>query len=228
MPKPPSAVPPASRGFSGGSGFGDIAAAAAVRRSDTPRARRAWTAARARLLGWGKGHSTDAPLASLIASLWTGAAALPPRLGLRAWSFRSLVRRSFPGWPKGRAIPMPRRAAACRLHEPGIAAERAGLEALLRSGCAAPNPHSHALARVLAAGCLGYGHMWRDMGFSTRAELRAMLFAVAPRLARRNVHDMKWKKFLYRELCRSEAGYVCRSPSCDACPGYADCFGPEA
>ncbi|MBN2752943.1 MAG: nitrogen fixation protein NifQ [Rhodospirillaceae bacterium] len=38
---------------------------------------------------------------------------------------------------------------------------------------------------------------------------------------------MKWKKFLYRELCKSETGYVCRSPSCNACPRYDDCFGSE-
>jgi len=227
MPKPPPAVPPLRHCRDGENGFGAIAAAAAACRPRGARARRVWAAARARLLGWGRGDPIEAPLASLIATQWIGAGALPPRLGLRAWGFRALVRRTFPGWPAHRAVPMPRRAVACRLHEPGIAAERADLEALLRSGCAAPNPANRALSRVLAVGCLGYGHMWRDMGFASRAELRAMLFAVSPRLAGRNIHDMKWKKFLYRELCRSEAGYVCRSPSCDACPGYADCFGPE-
>ena len=60
---------------------------------------------------------------------------------------------------------------------------------------------------------MGYGHMWKDMGFASRAELRALLTAASPRVVARNVHDMRWKKFLYRELCKSEAGYVITSYS---------------
>jgi nitrogen fixation protein NifQ len=153
---------------------------------------------------------------------------MPPRLGLRAWGFRSLVRRHFPGFPRNRALPNPRRAAPCRLHDVGVAAELADLSALMLPARADFAPEVRVLVRVLAAGCLGFGHMWRDMGLASRAALRALLFAAGPRLARRNVADMKWKKFLYRELCKSEAGYVCRSPSCDACIGYDDCFGAES
>ncbi len=125
-------------------------------------------------------------------------------------------------------MPSPRRAALCRRCDAGVAAELADLSALMLPARADFAPEVRALVRVLAEGCLGFGHMWRDMGFASRAELRALLFAAAPRLARRNVADMKWKKFLYRELCKSEAGYVCRSPSCDACIGYDDCFGAES
>ena len=48
-----------------------------------------------------------------------------------------------------------------------------------------------------------------------------------PGLARANSGDMKWKKFLYRQLCSSEGIYVCPAPSCGVCKDYAKCFGPE-
>ena len=32
-----------------------------------------------------------------------------------------------------------------------------------------------------------------------------------PQLARRNTQDMRWKKFLYKQLCEQDGGYVCRS-----------------
>jgi nitrogen fixation protein NifQ len=38
---------------------------------------------------------------------------------------------------------------------------------------------------------------------------------------------MKWKKFLYRQLCLEEGIYVCRAPSCEVCKDYDLCFGPE-
>jgi nitrogen fixation protein NifQ len=48
-----------------------------------------------------------------------------------------------------------------------------------------------------------------------------------PTLAAKNVHNMKWKKFLYKQLCATEGVYVCRSPSCEVCADYDACFGPE-
>jgi nitrogen fixation protein NifQ len=38
---------------------------------------------------------------------------------------------------------------------------------------------------------------------------------------------MKWKKFLYRQLCLEEGIYVCRAPSCDVCRDYDLCFARE-
>jgi nitrogen fixation protein NifQ len=193
----------------------------------TPAADRAWTETRTCLLGWGAGTAADAPMASLLASLWLGRSALPPRLGLRAWGFRTLVRECFPNWPKHAALPQPIATAPCRLGQTGVAEEIQDLERLLLSGRSTAAPGSRRLAKLLAVGCMGYGHMWRDMGFASRAELRTLLTLASPKVVRRNVHDMRWKKFLYRELCKSEAGYVCRAPSCDVCVGYAECFGAE-
>ena len=44
-------------------------------------------------------------------------------------------------------------------------------------------------------------------------------------LAEQNTKDMKWKKFLYKQLCIGEGIYVCRAPSCEVCVDYAACFG---
>lgn len=225
MPKPPRrhiAKPP--RRPRRRPGFGTFAAAfaAAAGGGDA-----AWSKLRSCLIGWSGGRAEDVPAASLLASLWCGRGAMPPRLGLRAWGFRAFVRDHFPAWPKTRPLPFPSRTAACRLGDAGIGAELADLETLMGSGRAAPSPATRRTIRVLAVGCMGFGHMWRDMGFASRAELRQILLAATPRVAGRNRADMKWKKFLYRELCKSEAGYVCRSPSCDACAGYDDCFGAE-
>jgi len=48
-----------------------------------------------------------------------------------------------------------------------------------------------------------------------------------PVLAAKNDRDMKWKKFLYKQLCQREGIYICRAPSCEVCADYAKCFGPE-
>jgi nitrogen fixation protein NifQ len=48
-----------------------------------------------------------------------------------------------------------------------------------------------------------------------------------PSLAARNDKNMKWKKFFYKQLCDAEGIYVCRSPSCEVCVDYAQCFAPE-
>lgn len=83
------------------------------------------------------------------------------------------------------------------------------------------------LADIVAAGCLGGDHLWRDLGLPSRAALRDMLLHNFPVVAQRNDRDMRWKKFFYKQLCEQQGGYVCRSPSCDQCPTYQDCFGDE-
>ena len=83
------------------------------------------------------------------------------------------------------------------------------------------------LAGILAAGCLGGDHLWRDLGLKSRMELSELMSCHFPELAARNSGDMKWKKFFYKQLCEQEGGYVCRAPTCEQCTAYNDCFGPE-
>ena len=83
------------------------------------------------------------------------------------------------------------------------------------------------LAEIVAAACMGGGHLWHDLGMPNRTGLSDLLNIFFTDLAARNVHDMKWKKFFYKQLCEKEGAYVCRAPTCGECAAYDDCFGPE-
>jgi nitrogen fixation protein NifQ len=84
-----------------------------------------------------------------------------------------------------------------------------------------------AVALAVAVASLGDNHLWQDLQFSSRAELSALMRRWFPALVARNHADMKWKKFLYRELCEREQILVCKSPSCAVCSDQPVCFGPE-
>lgn len=83
------------------------------------------------------------------------------------------------------------------------------------------------VAEIVAAGCMGGDHLWRDLGLPNRAMLRTLLEENFAKLAKKNTQDMKWKKYFYKQLCEQEGGYVCRAPSCEQCAVYDNCFGPE-
>jgi nitrogen fixation protein NifQ len=83
------------------------------------------------------------------------------------------------------------------------------------------------LAERVAVGCLGDNHLWQDLQLPSRRELSALFDRWFPALATKNRGDMKWKKFLYKQLCDREAVRVCVAPSCEVCADYAKCFGPE-
>ena len=83
------------------------------------------------------------------------------------------------------------------------------------------------ITSILVAGCLGEDHLWQDLGLWSRQELSALIAYNFPPLASANHRDMKWKKFLYKQLCEEEGIYVCRAPSCDVCVDYPRCFGSE-
>ncbi len=85
-----------------------------------------------------------------------------------------------------------------------------------------------AVAERVALGCLGDNHLWQDLRFNSRAELSALMRHWFPALVSKNSGDMKWKKFLYRQLCEREGVLICKSPSCAVCVDVALCFGPEA
>ncbi|MCK9983958.1 MAG: nitrogen fixation protein NifQ [Azoarcus sp.] len=86
---------------------------------------------------------------------------------------------------------------------------------------------SHALAHAVATACMGADHLWQDLGLPHRRALSELMDTRFRTLARRNSGDMKWKKFLYKQLCERAEIFVCKSPSCAACSDYDACFGPE-
>jgi nitrogen fixation protein NifQ len=83
------------------------------------------------------------------------------------------------------------------------------------------------LAAMVARRSLAANHLWQDLGLTGRADLSGMLSRHFAPLARRNDRDMKWKKFLYRQLCEEEGVSICKSPVCEKCDDYPLCFGPE-
>ena len=83
------------------------------------------------------------------------------------------------------------------------------------------------VAERVALACLGDNHLWQDLQLASRAELSALLRHWFPALVAKNHADMKWKKFLYRQLCEREEILICKSPSCAVCTDLPVCFGPE-
>ena len=92
---------------------------------------------------------------------------------------------------------------------------------------AGPRAECVAVAEQVALACLGDKHLWQDLQLGSRAELSALMRRWFPALVAKNHADMKWKKFLYKQLCEREEIFVCKSPSCAACCDHALCFGPE-
>jgi len=102
------------------------------------------------------------------------------------------------------------------------------VELLLRDATPGVDPGDAVqVAHAVAAGCLGEQHLWRDMGLPSRAALRLLLETYFRDLAADNTMDMRWKKFIYRRLCRWGGFATCKSPSCGVCGDYSECFGPE-
>ena len=159
-------------------------------------------------------------LAQIIASWRMGESVLPDKLGLTDVQFKQLQQR-FVGYNlaadarSGKSLDFSRML------------EKQDLEQLLRKFAATSNEETEWLIAIIVAACLGSDHLWHDLGLWSRKDLSAMLQHNFPEMAARNSKDMKWKKFLYKQLCEAEGLYLCRAPSCEVCKDYPACFGPE-
>jgi nitrogen fixation protein NifQ len=186
--------------------------------SPAPRRADAW---RRSLIAQSDASHNASLIASMLASQQTGAGAMPDRLGLEPDDFSTLLARYFPALQPA-ALQHPG-----RLLEPDRADERDELVRLLLNDTQEPPRSRRWLARMVAAGCMGGNHLWQDLGLWGRDELSGLMELNFPELAKRNTADMKWKRFLYKQLCETEGIYTCRSPSCEVCVDYHACFGPE-
>jgi len=83
------------------------------------------------------------------------------------------------------------------------------------------------LAHAIATASMAENHLWQDMGLPSRVVLSELLTRHFASLATRNIGDMKWKKFFYRQLCERAGLTICRAPSCNVCSDYQHCFGSE-
>jgi nitrogen fixation protein NifQ len=101
------------------------------------------------------------------------------------------------------------------------------LVALLLAHQTTPTPDSRWLAHAIATASMADNHLWQDLGLPSRVELNTLMQTRFTTLKEKNVGDMKWKKFFYRQLCEQAEVLICKSPSCAACTDYSACFGPE-
>ena len=84
------------------------------------------------------------------------------------------------------------------------------------------------LALIIARRSQSPNHLWQDLGLRNRRELSWLMARHFERIAARNVNDMKWKKFLYRLICRDHGFTLCTAPSCSECDDFNACFGDES
>lgn len=159
-------------------------------------------------------------LASMLTSWLTGDGVLPAHMGLTPEAFDAMMQRFFPGFD----LPsIPERSDAWLTQMP----EKGELESLFSEFAVDDDPERSWIASIIIAGCAGRHHLWHDLGLFSRADLTAMIAGNFPELAARNERDMKWKKFIYKQLCEREGIIACPAPTCDACADFAICFAPE-
>ena len=160
-------------------------------------------------------------LACIIASWCAGQSVLPDYLGLEAVQFNALTEQYFPGCPLPGQAP-----SGCQL-DFGRMLEKEDMVNLLSQFSKPESFENEWVIAILVAACLGSDHLWQDLGLWSRAQLSALLHYNFPALAAKNDKDMKWKKFLYKQLCEAEGLYLCRAPSCGVCIDYPKCYGAE-
>mgnify|MGYP000933068942 CR=1 FL=1 len=174
------------------------------------------------LMGGSRGLSNDDALARMLATQADGGGSLPVGLGLASAEFAALLGRHFPGvtLPATPDRPPP-------VWDPRLLEEKEELIELLDVHRAGRDVSERWMSAIIAAGCMANDHLWEDLGLWSRRDLSELMARNFPALAAKNDRDMKWKKFLYKQLCEREGVYLCRAPSCAVCRDHPLCFGPE-
>ena len=160
-------------------------------------------------------------LAQILSSWQVGIGALPDNLGLTGFQFKQLLNSHFPD------LHISGTAASAIKPDFSRMLEKRDLEQFLNRYASQQSTLHECLITLLVTACLGNDHLWQDLGLWSRQELSALLSQFFPQLTLLNHKDMKWKKFLYKQLCEAEGIYVCRAPSCEVCKDYGYCFGAE-
>ncbi|WP_296767349.1 nitrogen fixation protein NifQ [Thiobacillus sp.] len=172
------------------------------------------------LMAHAAGLPNDDLFARMIASQASGSGALPPGLGLFGPDYVALLARHFPDAEP----PAPADRPA---FDPEGMPERDDLLALLLDHIAGHDDSERRMAEIVVVACMGGDHLWQDLGLWSRADLSRLMNENFPALAAQNDRDMKWKKFLYRQICEREGIHVCPAPACQICVDYAKCFSSE-
>ena len=174
-----------------------------------------------RIMVCAAGRGNDETLACMLASWQEGRGVMPDNFGFNPHTFITLLAMHFPGLD-GDSLCQPGRSTDVTRSD-----EHEDVYRLLVGGRAGNSESELWMAEIVARSCQGQDHLWQDMGLWSRDQLSELMMRNFPALASRNVNNMKWKKFIYRQLCVTEGIYTCRAPSCEVCVDYDNCFAPE-
>ena len=163
----------------------------------------------------------DHLLATILASWVTGAGCLPQWLGLCEKNFTQMMAKHFPDYL------YPLISTEREIVSDDRDDERKEVLQLLLQHRAGKSETEVWIAAIVTTACQGQDHLWQDLGVWSRQDLSKLFSLNFPSLAAKNDKDMKWKKFIYKQLCITEGIYTCRAPSCEVCADYDNCFGPE-
>jgi nitrogen fixation protein NifQ len=156
-----------------------------------------------------------------IAEAQTSGISLSEGTGARTNGLRRMIGDVFP-----LALPLLDDFVVC--NELFIPEDERSLRELLTRFSTHRTPFQQHLAALVARRTMRPNHLWQDLGLRNRGELSELMRRHFEPLAKRNVDDMKWKKFLYRMICRDEGFRLCTAPSCAECGDFAVCFGDES
>jgi nitrogen fixation protein NifQ len=73
------------------------------------------------------------------------------------------------------------------------------------------------MAILIADKCFEMGHLYRDMGFTSRIEMNGFMRKYFPKLAAAKPVEIRWKKFLFDTI-----GEI--APACWQCKDSGNCF----
>lgn len=174
-----------------------------------------------RIMSHANGEGNDDALACMLASWQSDNGMMPDWFGMLPDDFYALIGFHYPG-----LIPE-------SLSQPGRQTDQERNDEyydvlkLLQDNRANKCQSELTMAMIVAQACQGQDHLWQDMGLWSRDQLSELMLRNFPALAERNTQNMKWKKFIYKQLCNAAGIYTCRAPSCEVCSDYNVCFGPE-
>jgi nitrogen fixation protein NifQ len=164
-------------------------------------------------------HVVAAVLALALSEADAGGSALAG-LGLERGALLALVGEMFPGRVEDIARLVPDQAVEMDEEERNIR----DILAMYASG---GGRLQTALVALIARRAKAPHHLWQDLGLRDRDELSALMARHFAPLKRKNSHDMKWKKFLYRMVCGTAGFTLCTAPVCAECDDFNVCFGAE-
>ncbi len=172
------------------------------------------------LLGAGAGYGFV--FAHALAERAAGLGPLTARLGLSGPSLAALLARFLPGM----TLP-PAARADLALPAPLVRPEEDAIRMLILWRAADTRPEARWLAAILARRAQERRHLWEDLGLPSRSALGQLIGHHLPGLKAANSHNMRWKKYFYRQICADAAFSLCLAPSCEDCPEKTACFAPD-